>query len=90
MITSFLKNKNKKSNKNSTFNKLYKDYISLNQKKDNMKINYFRNQSKLYPFSPRNYNRNFVTFSPATIKKNSEPSSNTNYSNIPARNKSIT
>ena len=69
MITSLLKNKYKKSNKNSSFNKLYNDYISLSKKKDNMKINYFRNQSKLYPFSPRNNKRNFVTFSHSTIKK---------------------
>ena len=33
MITSLLKNKYKKSNKNSSFNKLYNDYISLSKKK---------------------------------------------------------
>ena len=80
MITFLLKNKYKKSNKNSSFNKLYNDYISLSKKKDNMKINYFRNQSKLYPFSPRNNKRNLVTFSHSTIKKNLEPSNNTNFS----------
>ena len=80
MITYFLKYKHKKSNKNNLFKKLYHDYISLSNKKDNMKIKFYRNQSKLYPFSPTNINRNFVTFSPATIKKNYEPSINTNFS----------
>ena len=79
MITSFLKNKYNKSNQNLTFNRLYKDYISLNTKKDNMKINYLRNESKLYPFSPSFDNRNFATFSPEIIKKYSQPSLNTNF-----------
>ena len=79
MITSFLKNKYNKSNINLTFNRLYNDYISLNTKKDNMKINYIRNESKLYPFSPSFDNRNFATFSPEIIKKYSQPSLNTNF-----------
>ena len=79
MITSFLKNKYNKSNQNLIFNRLYNDYISLNTKKDNMKINYIRNESKLYPFSPIFNNRNFTTFSPEIIKKYSQPSLNTNF-----------
>ena len=71
MIISYLNNKTKKYNK--TFNRLYNDYISINKKKENMKINYLRNESKLYPFTPRIDNKNFVTFSPSTIKKNSDP-----------------
>ena len=79
MITSFLKNKNNKSNQNLIFNRLYNDYILLNTKKDNMKINYLRNESKLYPFSPSFDNKNFATFSPEIIKKYSQPSLNTNF-----------
>ena len=45
MIISYLNNKTKKYNK--TFNRLYNDYISINKKKENMKINYLRNESKL-------------------------------------------
>jgi hypothetical protein len=45
----------------------------MNKKKENMKINYLRNESKLYPFTPRIDNKNFITFSPATIKKKEVP-----------------
>ena len=71
MIISYLNNKSKKYNK--TFNRIYNDYISMNKKKENMKINYLRNESKLYPFTPRIDNKNFITFSPATIKKKEDP-----------------
>ena len=79
MITSFLKNKYNKSNQNLTFNRLYNDYVSLIKKKDKMKINYLRNESKLYPFSPSFDNRNFTTFSPRTIEKYSQPYLNDNF-----------
>ena len=76
LITSFLRNKNnklKRYNYNSkTFNKLFNDYTLRNKKKENMKINYLRNESELYPFSPRLNTRGFISFSPKNMKRNDE------------------
>ena len=74
LITSFLRNKNIKLKKNiynnRTFNKLFNDYTLRNKKKENMKINYLRNESELYPFSPKVDKNIFITFSPKSGKRN--------------------
>ena len=72
-ITTFLKKKNNKLKNNlnnSNFNKLYNDYISRNKKKSNMKIEYLRNESELYPYSPNLNNKGYFTFSPRNSKRN--------------------
>ena len=66
-IISLLRNKSKNIYNNKTFNKLFNDYNLMNKKKENMKINYLRNESKLYPFSPKIENGGFISF---TNKKN--------------------
>ena len=73
LIVFILKTKNKSPNgyvpNNNIFNKLFNDYILINKKKDNTKLNYFRNESKLYPFSPKIDSR-FLTFSPRNKIRN--------------------
>ena len=73
LIVFILKTKNKSPNgyvpNNNIFNKLFNDYILINKKKDNTKLNYFRNESKLYPFSPKIDSR-FLTFSPRNTIRN--------------------
>ena len=66
-IISLLRNKSKNIYNNKTFNKLFNDYNLMNKKKENMKINYLRNESKLYPFSPKIENGGIISF---TNKKN--------------------
>jgi hypothetical protein len=74
LITAFLRNKNNKLKKgiynNKVFNKLFNDYTLRNKKKENMKINYLRNESELYPFSPKVDKNIFITFSPKSGKRN--------------------
>ena len=74
LITAFLRNKNNKIKKNiynnKVFNKLFNDYTLRNKKKENMKINYLRNESELYPFSPKVDKNIFITFSPKSGKRN--------------------
>jgi len=69
-----LRNKNNKLKKNiynnKVFNKLFNDYTLRNKKKENMKINYLRNESELYPFSPKVDKNIFITFSPKSGKRN--------------------
>ena len=83
LITSFLKNKSNKIKKdiynNKTFNKLFNDYTFTNKKKENMKINYLRNESELYPFSPKIDKNIFITFSPESAKRNFKEPSFNNY-----------
>ena len=73
LVVFILKTKNKSPNgyvpNNNIFNKLFNDYILINKKKDNTKLNYFRNESKLYPFSPKIDSR-FLTFSPRNKIRN--------------------
>ena len=81
IITTYLKNKNNKLQRyflnKSTFNKLYNDYTFRDKKKLNMKINYLRNESELYPFSPKLDNKGFITFYNKTLNRNeNEPSFN--------------
>ena len=83
LITSFLRNKNIKLKKNiynnRTFNKLFNDYTLRNKKKENMKINYLRNESELYPFSPRIDKNIFITFSPKNVNRNNKEPFFNNY-----------
>ena len=72
IIITLLKIKNKKTKRYQIFNKLYNDYILNNKKKDKTKINYLRNESELYPFSPKLNNRVFITFTPKNTKRNME------------------
>ena len=81
LIASISRNKNNKLKRyiddNKTFNKLFNDYTLRNKKKENMKINYLRNESDLYPFSPRLNKNGFITFSANSSKRNyKEPSFN--------------
>ena len=65
-IITLLRNKNIKLERNlynnKTFNKLFNDYTLINKKKENMKINYLKNESKLYPFSPKIENGGYISF----------------------------
>ena len=64
-ISTILKNKAKKSTINKRINNnLYKDYLTRKNRKDNMRLNHFYNESQLYPFSPLINSSGYLTFSP--------------------------
>ena len=64
-ISTILKNKAKKHTINKRINNnLYKGYFIRKNRKDNMRMNHFYNESQLYPFSPLINSSGYLTFSP--------------------------